>query len=338
VRAEALRVPHKLKLVWSLLVPAALMAAPLGAEVPETVNLPAERAAIARFQDYDQRLQDIGWRLVRGNAAFCARVIPSIGLQLQDLASYGNPEIARAALGLTGDFAVQTAAKGSPAEAAGSFTRNREITRLGSADPNAWPRGKRMDWVRVARAHDHVDALLAGGGGIEIGFADGTAARAEPVPVCATRFELMGEGTAAAADGARVVIGMDFPAFAYEDAMFAAMVAHELSHNLLGHTAWLDRNGRQWGKVRRTEREADRLIPWLLANAGYDPEAAVRFMAQWGPRHGSQFLRMPTHDGWARRLEAITAEVPLVRQALAREGRADWARQFRREIDPAQGL
>lgn len=316
---------------------AALLAAPLSAApLPETVNLPAERAAIGRFQDFDQRLQDIGWQLVRGNAGFCTRVIPSIGLQLQDLASYGRPDIARAALELTGDFAVQTAAKGSPAALAGVFTRNREIVRLGRFDPNEWPHAKRMDWQRVARAHDHIDALLTEHAGIDVGFADGASARVQPVEVCATRFELMGEGTAAVADGARVVIGMDFPAFAYDDAMFAALVAHELAHNLLGHKEWLDRNGRAWAKVKRTEREADRLIPWLLANAGYDPAAAVRFMEEWGPRHTAKLLPLPTHDRWRKRAQAIAQEVPLVSAAMAREGRADWARHFRREIEPAQ--
>lgn len=329
---------RQLKLLRLAALFAALSAGPLAAApIPANINLAAERSAIGRFQDFDQRLQDIGWQLVRGNAGFCSRVIPAIGLQLQDTASYGSPDIARAALDLKGDFAVQTAAKGSPAALAGGFTRNREIVRLGRFDPNEWPRAKRMDWQRVARAHDHIDALLAEHAGIEVGFADGGTARVQPVEVCATRFELMGEGTAAVADGARVVIGMDFPAFAYEDAMFAALVAHELAHNLLGHAEWLDRNGRAWAKVKRTEREADRLIPWLLANAGYEPAAAARFMKEWGPRHSAKILRLPTHDGWPKRARAIEEELPLIAEVIAREGRADWAQHFRREIDPGEG-
>lgn len=338
MRSAALRIPLKLAVAAALMaVPGA--AAPGPADpLPRGINLAAERAAIGRFQDHDQRLQDVGWRLVRGNAGFCSRVIPSIGLQLQDLGSYGRPDVARAALDLKGDFAVQTVAKGSPAALAGGFARNREIVRLGRFDPNDWPAaGKQMDWQRTARAHDHIDALLTEHAGIDVGFADGTAVRVQPVEVCATRFELMGEGTAAVADGARVVIGMDFPAFAYDDDMFAALVAHELAHNLLGHTSWLDRNGRGWAKVKRTEREADRLVPWLLANAGYDPAAAVRFMEEWGPRHNAAILPLPTHDRWPKRARAIAAEVPLVRAAMARGGRADWSQHFRREIDPAQG-
>ncbi|QIQ87412.1 hypothetical protein [Erythrobacter sp.] len=315
------------------------LAAPLAAAPDlEDIDLDAERAAIGRFQDADQRLQDVGWKIIRGNAEFCTRVIPSIGLQLQDLASYGAPEIARAALGLSGDFAVETAARGSPAALSGEFTRNREIVRLERLDPNEWDAGERMDWQRLKRAHDHVDAMLAEHGGITIGFADGGEARVVPVDTCASRFELMGDGRKAVADGERVVIGIEFPAFSYPEEVFAGVVAHELAHNFLRHSEWLDRNRRKRRNVRKTEREADRLMPWLLANAGYEPEAAIRFMETWGRKHDGGLFRARTHDGWDERVEFIAAEIPLIRELMAREGKADWRTHFRRGIDPDKGL
>ena len=323
----------------ALLAGALLFAAPLAAQPAPAIDYAAEKAAIGRFQDADQRLQDVGWRLVRGNVGFCPKVVPSVGLQLQDMASYGAPGIARKALGLTRDFAVQTAAHGSPAALAGGVTRNREIVRLERLDPNAWPAGKAMDWQRLVWAHDHVEAMLAEHGGIAIGFADGAEVRLQPVEVCASRFELMGEGDKAVADGNRVVIGIDFPAFAYpEEELFAALVAHELAHNVLGHDAWLDTHGRSRRHVRRTEREADRLMPWLLANAGYDPAAAARFWDRWGRKHDAGLLMVRNHDGWDERVEFVTAELPLIAGLVTREGRADWSRHFRREINPAGGL
>lgn len=320
---------------------AALLAAPAASQAPPPpgIDYAAERAAIARFQDADQRLQDVGWRLAAANAAYCPRVVPAIGLQLQDMASYGAPQIARAALGLKGDFAVETAARGSPAALSGAFARNREIAMLERFDPNQWPAGTAMDWERLVRAHDHVEAMLTEHGGIAVRFADGEEVRVQPVPVCATRFELMGEGHKAVADGARVVIGIGFPAFQYsEEPVFAALVAHELAHNVLGHDAWLDRKGRSDRNVRRIEREADRLIPWLLANAGYDPEAGVTFMTRWGSRHDAGLRLRRKHEGWDERAEAIAAELPKVRALMAGEGKADWAAHFRREIDPEEGL
>jgi len=320
----------------------ALGAGPLAAGAPPPparIDYAAERAAIGRYQDADQRLQDVGWTLARGNARFCPKVVPSIGLQLQDMASYGAPAVAKRALGLAGDFAVQTAARGSPAAASGAFTRNREVVALEGFDPNQWPARAPMDWTRLVRAHDHVEAVLTEHGGIAVRFADGGTARAEPVEVCATRFELMGEGTAAVADGARVVLGIGFPAFRYpEEPVFAAVVAHEFAHNVLGHDAWLDRNGRRDRNVRAIEREADRLIPWLLGNAGYDPEAGVTFMRRWGKSHDAGLRLRRGHDGWDERAAAIAAEVPQVRALLAAGGAADWRTQFRREIDPAGGL
>lgn len=318
---------------------AALLTTPLAATSdPSPVNLAAERAAIGRYQDADQRLQDVGWQLARGNAGFCPRAVPSIGLQLQDMASYGAPVVARAALGLTGDFAVQTAARGSPAALSGAFLRNREIAELERFDPNQWPAGRAMDWQRLVWAHDHIEAMLTEYGGIAIRFADGGDVRIQPVEICATRFELMGEGKTAVADGARVVIGIDFPGFAYDEPVFAGVVAHELAHNVLGHDAWLTRNGRSRRHVRRAEREADRLMPWLLANAGYDPAAAVIFMQQWGSQHDAGWLMVRKHDGWDERAEFIAAELPAIAAAMQQSGRADWTMHFRREIDPAGGL
>jgi hypothetical protein len=312
------------------------LAAPLAAQA--SIDYTAERAAIGRYQDADQRLQNVGWQLARGNLGFCPKVVPSIGLQLQDMASYGAPGIARKALGLARDFAVQTAAAGSPAALSGAFVRNREVTALDKLDPNGWPAKPAMDWTRLVWAHDHVEALLAEHGGIAVTFADGETVRLQPVEVCASRFELMGEGGKAVADGKRVVIGIDFPAFDYAEPEFAALVAHEFAHNVLGHDAWLDRNGRSRRHVRRTEREADRLMPWLLANAGYDPAAAARFWRQWGKKHDSQLLMVREHDGWDEREEFVAAEVPIITPLMAREGRADWRVHFRREIDPEGGL
>ena len=324
----------------ALLAGALLLAAPLAAQSPApAIDYAAEKAAIGRYQDADQRLQDVGWRLARGNVGFCPKVVPSVGLQLQDMASYGAPAIARKALGLTRDFAVQTAAHGSPAALAGGVTRNREIIRLERIDPNTWPAGTAMDWQRLVWAHDHVEAMLAEHGGIALGFADGGEVQLRPVDVCASRFELMGEGDKAVADGARVVIGIDFPAFAYpEDDVFAALVAHEFAHNVLEHDAWLDRVGRSRRHVRRAEREADRLIPWLLANAGYDPQAGVTFMTRWGRKHDAGWLMIREHDGWDERAEFIAAELPQIAALMAREGRADWRTHFERAIDPQQGL
>lgn len=310
----------------------ALAPAPVTAE-PETQRgiapeLANERAAIASFQALDRRLQDIGWKLVRANAPFCERTVAASGLQLQDIASYGSPAIARSALGLQRDFAVQTAAAGSPAALSGAFATNREIALLGDEDPNAWPADERLDWRRLIRAHDHLDETLGREGEITVTFANGQSAQLKPVPACATRFELAGDGDRAVADGQRVVIGVGFAGFAMDEEMLAAAIAHELAHNLLGHRMRLDREGRSKRLIRATEREADRLMPWLLANAGYDPGAAARFLRDFRPESGALLFIPGTHDRWKSRVAIVEQELPAIAEALERGGRADWSAAF----------
>ena len=326
----------------SLALAALVMGAPAQASLSNSggsaANLEAERLAIARFQSHDQRLQDVGWKLARGNAEFCDNAIPSIGLQLQDMASYGSPQVAREALGLEGDFAVQTVAAGSPAARVNGLDQNREIIRIEGTNPGEWDAGRRFEWQRLARAHDLIDAELSENGSVTVTFADASSVSVEPVKACLSRFELLGQSEKAVADGKRVVIGIDFPAFRYSEAEFAAVVAHELAHNLLGHTAWLDRNGRSRGNTRMAESEADRLMPWLLHNAGYDPEAAARFLKEFRPYSGSLLFIRGSHPRWQERVVAVEQEIAQIEALESNSAKADWRTHFRREIDPGKGL
>lgn len=275
-----------------------------------------------------------GWRLTTGNAPFCARTIPAIGALLLDTTTYPDPAAARAAFGLQGDIAVQAVATGSPAAhrqlpVGASLTRlnNREL----AADfPPAQPAWKRLMAITAA-----LEQALQRDREVEVAWQepDGAFAfaRIGSVPACASRFEVTGIGDRAAADGERVLFGDRFPGFDWPEEEFAAAVAHELAHNLLGHRAWLDRHGRSRSNIRRTEHEADRLAPWLLANAGYDPAAAVRLMRRWGPEHGGGLFRKRTHAGWDERADMMAAELPQVERARANADKADWSRYFRRD-------
>ncbi len=131
-----------------------------------------------------------------------------------------------------------------------------------------------------------------------------------------------------------MIVGEKFPGFSYSEDALAAAIAHELAHNLLGHARTFERTGWRRRLVRLSERDADRLMPWLLYNAGYDPEAAVRFMRQWGPRHDGGLFRKRTHEGWDERVEDIEAELALVRAAAASSDRdkLDWSRAFKRML------
>lgn len=300
-------------------------------------HLDAVRDAIFAFQAKDQKLQNVGWRLALGNAPFCTELSPSVGLQLHDVTSYSEPGAVRAALGLKRDFAVQSAARNSPAFISGAFTQNREVVRLDKTDPNQWEGGKRLDWSRTGRTRDWIEQYLRTHQSITVRFETGPAVTVEPEDICAVRFDLIADEKFAKGGKGQVAIGSRFPGFAYSEPVFAGVVAHEMAHNVLGHSQWLDRNKRKRKNIRLIEKEADRLMPWLMANAGYDPKAAVTFMETWGPKHGGGLFRKRTHDGWDERAEFIAAELPIIARLMKDEGRADWTKHFRREINPDVG-
>lgn len=312
---------------------------PLGALVAVLLALPAAAAsargdpALTELQARDRQLFAAGWRLASANAPFCDRAAPALGLSVLDAGGFGDPAAVRLQLGLSGDLAIGAVAPGSPAAAAGIAAADTLVAIDGAALAERFPRVKPA-WKRLIDVTAALDAAAAAGP-VTLSLAR---AREAPRTVtlrgaaaCPSRFEVLDSGGRAAAEGTRVIFGRSFPGFAYPEPEFTAAVAHEFAHNLLRHRAALDAKGRSLGNVRLTEREADRLMPWLLANAGYEPEAATRFMERWGPRHGGGLFRNRNHEGWDERTQAIRIEVAKVKTLMAREGKADWARHFTRE-------
>ena len=308
---------------------AALLAAALALAAP-AVAAPNLRAELEQIAALDARVLTAGWRLARGNAAYCREVAPGIGLQLFDAASYFNPEAVRVALGLPGDIAVGAVAANGPAARAG-LAAHTPLSAVAGKPIEALPAAKAGDYARLTALHDGLDAVFAQTARATFALAGGSPVEVAGEPACVTRFEMLTKGSRAAADGKRVVIGRKLVEELASEELLAAALAHELAHNLLGHRERLNAIGRTWSKVKATEREADRLMPWLLANAGYDPRAAVRFFAAWGPKHDLGLFATPDHDGWKSRVRRVTAEIEVMRAAQARRGgAADWSKDFRR--------
>lgn len=310
------------------LLAALLVASPAVAAAPDR--------ALTELQARDQQLFAIGWKLANANAPFCEASAPSLGLSVLDAGGFGNPEAVRRQLGLSGDLAVGAVAPGSPAALAGVSPGDTLVALNGTPFDQRFPRAKPA-WQRLIDVTAALDtAAIVGPVALTLlrpGLPERTVTLSG-TSACPSRFEVLDSGGKAAAEGTRVIFGRSFPGFTYPEPEFAAAVAHELAHNLLRHRATLDARGRSLGNVRLTEREADRLMPWLLANVGYDPEAALRFMERWGPRHGGGLFRKRTHEGWDERADAIRAEVAKARALMASEGKADWKRFFERETLP----
>ena len=319
---------------------AALLAAvpAFAAPVPQ----PTLSAQIEALQALDTRVQSVGWRLVRGNAAYCREVAPRIGLVVFDAAGFGNPAAVRAALDLPDDIAVEAVAADSPAARAGLRPGQALRAVAGQAVASLPVAGPR-NYARLVGLHDRIDAALGGGGQVTVIDGAGADIAITGEPACVTRFELLSAGSEATADGKRVVIGRKLvealpPDPLRGDELLAAALAHELAHNLLGHRARLAASGRSWGKVKATEREADRLSVWLLANAGYDPQGAVRFFARWGPNFDLGLFATPDHDGWKTRVRTVSAEIAKLEVARGSGGTVDWRGRISAadNLDPAK--
>ena len=185
-----------------------------------------------------------------------------------------------------------------------------------------------------AQAYDRIESALAASGAVTLAVsAAGAAVRSVTIrgePACPARFELLMGTAVVKTDGVTVQTSVDVLAEHASDDEAATMVAHELAHNALGHVARLNAGTRNYVTVRRTEREADRLAIWLMANAGYDPAAGPRFIAAWGPRHSGGMTRSPTHDAWRDRVALMQEEVAIVAAARATwpRGPLDWRAPF----------
>ncbi len=302
----------------------ALVAAPAAAKAGERPN------PFAQFQQREAQLFDIGWQLARANSAFCPSTASSIGLMIHDAANYARADEVRAALSLAGDIGVQTVASGSPAERAG-VKANHTLFAIDLAQVEQRWKPTLPTVQRTLQIEDAIAGSLEDGR-VGLSFNDrGGETVIDGVETCAAKFRLTGDVEAyASAD--TVFFGEGFMGFGLPRDLFAAAVAHELAHVIQGHARRKESERWGWRKTRKSEREADRMMPWLLFNAGYDPGASADWMRTWGPKHSGGLLRKRTHDGWDERLAMIVAETAALKRLIAandwKPGEADWSQRF----------
>ena len=316
-----------IRLSFPYLAAAALLLFPLFAPTSAGQDEQADSLLAMRVQD--ERVATIGHRLAINNLAFCADRSWLPGFTVHELSQYGAEyrDAAIRAFGVGMEPAVLAVAAGGPAERSG-IRHDDVLVRL---DGEALPVGPGNDGPRAL-----MERLLTM---IERAFADGEAnvelrrgpsvssvvVRAEQG--CATRFQVAPSSNLNAfADGRYVKVTTRMAYYLSDDQELAALLAHEFAHNMLRHRSRLDTAGvargflRNFGRnarlIRETESEADRLSVYILDRAGYDPEATVRFWQHFGSR-GLNFVGSPTHSSPGRRIEAMQAEVEVVRRARA---------------------
>ena len=284
---------------------------------------PSQIMAYRALIGQDLRLATTGYRLASANAAYCDRTERNPGWVIHDVAQYPDDAIAKAAFGFDKPIQIAAVVTDGPADrsdikAGDGFVAVDGATLYWPAMPVGKTGYERMASfkqllgerftekatlpVQVSRSGADVNLTLA------------------PPLVCASDFQIdTDDGLDAGADGQIVRITYGMMRYTSEDAELAAVVAHELSHNMLRHREKLNAQGvdrglgRLFGKSKNailaTEIEADRLSVWLMANAGYDPKAALRFWERYGRQHGQGIFSEGTHLRWKNRVKIMQAEI-----------------------------
>lgn len=287
---------------------------------------------IMAYQDLvakDLRLATVGYHLAKGSADYCRNRWRNPGWVLHDERQYPDLGLARHAFTFRQPISIAALVAQGPAETAGLAAGDGLFGVDGSVvwyDPrakNAKPSSERIDGLR-----DDIVTRLSEGRPIafKIDTADGRRDLLFDSPmVCASDFWVdVRAKRDAGADGFRVRVTNGLIDYVLDNDELAAVVAHEMAHNLLDHRPRINAAKRDKTKViKATEEEADRLSIWLMANAGYDPEAAISFWQRYGKETGLGIFSAPTHYRWQTRVAMLREEIDRIASLPAVDGRRD---------------
>jgi beta-barrel assembly-enhancing protease len=280
--------------------------------------------AYRALAEQDLRLATVGYKLASANAQFCQRKTRNPAMVLHDVAQYPDMKTAFAAFAFPEPIAVAAVVTGGPADMAGVKAGD-GLAAIGdesmdlSDEVEQGPTSK-----RITDAKKRLALALVQAGSVQLQLVRGISpkiVKLNPPLVCASEFWVDTRSTLdAGADGDGVRITEGFMIFtSNDDAELAAVVAHELAHNLLGHRQQLKSNGGT-KSVLATEIEADRLSVWLMANAGYEPKAALRFTERHGRKYGLGIFSDGTHLRWKNRNKVMQAEIGLMANTRKQAG------------------
>lgn len=292
---------------------------------PSDAAAPADVAAYQALAQQDLRLATIGDRLAKVNAPFCDRKTLSPGWVLHDEAQYPDNGLAKTAFVFRSPVAISSVVAGGEAAQLG-LQAGDGIVAVDGIDvtgPNIVKNGRAT--ARVAKIQTLLEAAFAKSGTAIVSMK--TAAgpkdvKLQPSAVCSSVFWVDTKTKLdAGADGVSVRITQGLMTFAAaDDAELAAVVAHEMAHNLLRHRNRLAVTGRAKKDILATEIEADRLSVWLMQNAGYDPAAALRFIERFGRKTGLGIFSDGSHLRWRNRQMLMQAEIDGMMQVDAQNG------------------
>ncbi len=327
-----------MRTAWRCAVALTLAAGAVSAPALAGAKPAAEQpGSLSDLRASDVRVLSVGYRLAVANAPFCKTTENAAGLTLHHIGQYPDAAAAKASFGFASDYAVLALVAGGPAEKAGLRTDDAVVSLNGAPLTPLPAELAAIDQPAAYRPIAWADAklratLAAGPTSLDV-LRNGAPATITITGTlaCRSRFELRpGSAYGASADGDIVGITVPMLAFMADDDELAAILAHEMAHNLLEHRRRLNDAGIQRGLMQQlgrnarltlaTEIEADQLSIWLMANAGFDPTGAVRFWTRYGKQRGKGIFSAPTHYRWKKRVGLFEEEMAKL-AAAARDPR-----------------
>jgi hypothetical protein len=278
--------------------------------------LTPQQAAIRALADQDLRVATVGTRLARaaGPDLCPGQHLSTAGLIVQDATQYSAATRNDARLAL--DLGDGPTIVGTIGDASASGVRVGDVIVavdgvVIAAKPGGGP------YARVAQVEDALDQ--ASGSPIELDVRRGDATQRVTlarIQGCRSRFQIVRGGLGATqADGRYVQISEAMMALAPSDDALAAVMAHELSHNILRHTALKTPS-------KQSEYEADALSVRLVARAGYRLDAVLPFWEALRKRSDYGIFADGSHPGWRKRLAALAAAVGAAKEPTSQPPKA----------------
>ncbi|MBK7161809.1 MAG: M48 family metalloprotease [Sphingomonadales bacterium] len=267
----------------------------------------------------DLRLATVGYHLAKGSADYCRNKWRNPGWVLHDERQYPDLGLAHRVFTFRQPISIAAVVAGGPAHRAGLiagdglFGADGSVVWYGPSPKRHQPSSERIDGLR-----DEFATRLSEGRPIpfQIDTAKGRRDFLLDSPaICASDFWVDARAKRdAGADGVRVRVTSGLIDYVLDDDELAAVVAHEMAHNLLDHRSLIE--AAKSGKtkvIKATEAEADRLSVWLMSNAGYDAEAAISFWQRYGKATGLGIFSAPTHYRWPDRVTMLRQEIDQIR-------------------------
>lgn len=248
---------------------------------PATARPTSVRALAAQ----EARLATIAYRIAEANADACREPEIITGLVLHDLTRYDRatrPAVSRA-FSLNGGFGVLGIIPNSAAAEAGLRVDD-EIVAVGDLSvEDDTAESRRQSYDRMERFNDLVQAAPKDGRIQLLVRRSGSPLRLSLRAQygCGGKLALTNSSTLNAwSDGKHIVVTTGMVGLSRSDDEIAFVIAHEMAHNILGHSGKGEERRGLFGfsRIKRGEIEADTYAVNLMAKGGYKPSAGISFL------------------------------------------------------------